>query len=211
MLDPRLLNTFRGRIANPFYWRRTHRILLSYSRYELASPDGAEAMVDQMCGALNVQITPAQRAHAANWIASQRIDPQHPWHQMRMWGVVNGGSSKVNRLKQRASQTGPFVCHSWAAAQEITQSWHRLTASRRKRRWLRGRTENISRFEQKAYMHGGRVDARILGLRLGNGTSMFTWVQSVCPFRRKLVKEQLDQIFLTQSNRDILGRIFNRG
>lgn len=78
MLDQRLLNTFRGWIANPMYWRRTHRILRSYSRYDLAAPDGAGAMVDHLCGALNVPITPAQRAHEANWIVSQRIDPQHP-------------------------------------------------------------------------------------------------------------------------------------
>lgn len=91
MLDPRLLNVFRGRIANPMYWRRTHRVLRSYNRYHLATPDGAGAMVDHLCGELNVPITSAQRANAVNWIVSQRIDPQHPWHQMRMWRVVNGG------------------------------------------------------------------------------------------------------------------------
>lgn len=90
MLDPRLLNTFRSRIANPVYWRRTHRILRSYSRHHLATPDGAGALVDHLCSALNVRLTPAQRTHAVNWIVSQRIDPQHPWHQMRMWSVVSG-------------------------------------------------------------------------------------------------------------------------
>lgn len=90
MLDPRLLNTFRARICNPVYWRRTYRILRCYNRYDLASPDGAGAMVDHLSGALNVRMTPAQRAGAVNWIVGQRIDPQNRWHQMRMWGVVNG-------------------------------------------------------------------------------------------------------------------------
>lgn len=90
MLDPRLLNTFRSRIANPMYWRRTHRILRSYSRADLANPGGAGALVDHLCGALNTPISAGQRANAVNWIVSQRIDPQHPMHQMRMWGVVNG-------------------------------------------------------------------------------------------------------------------------
>lgn len=91
MLDPRLLHTFRARIVNPLYWRRTHRILRSYNRYDLATSDGAGAMVDHLSGALNVPLSPAQRAHAINWVVSQRIDPQHPWHQMRMWNVVHGG------------------------------------------------------------------------------------------------------------------------
>lgn len=90
MLDPYLLNTFRRRIANPRYWRATHRILRSYSRYDLANPAGAGAMVDHLCGALNVRLTPAQRANAVRWLTAQRIDPANRWHQMRMWGIVNG-------------------------------------------------------------------------------------------------------------------------
>ncbi|QSO46081.1 hypothetical protein [Alicyclobacillus mengziensis] len=90
MLDPRLLDTFRGRIANPLYWRRTYRILRGYNRYDLATPDGAGALVDEMSGALGVCLTPAQRAGAINWLVAQRIDPQNRWHQMRMWSVVNG-------------------------------------------------------------------------------------------------------------------------
>lgn len=90
MLDPRLVDTFRGRIANPRYWRRTYAILHSYSRYDLATGEGASALVDQMCGALNVRLTPAQRTGAINWLVAQRIDPQNRWHQMRMWSFVNG-------------------------------------------------------------------------------------------------------------------------
>ncbi|QQE81018.1 hypothetical protein [Alicyclobacillus sp. SO9] len=90
MLDPRLLDTFRGRIANPMYWRRTYTILRGYSRYDLATPDGVGAMVDHLSGALNVRLTPAQRAHAVKWLVGQRIDPQNRWHQMRMWSMVNG-------------------------------------------------------------------------------------------------------------------------
>lgn len=90
MLDPRLLDTFRGRIANPLYWRRTYGILRSYHRYDLATAEGAGALVDHMCGALCVRISPAQRAGAVNWLVAQRIDPQNRWHQMRMWGIVNG-------------------------------------------------------------------------------------------------------------------------
>lgn len=91
MLDPRLLHTFRGRIVNPMYWRRTYGILRSYNRYHLATPDGAGALVDHLCGALNVPLTPSQRAGAVNWLVAQRIDPHNRWHQMRMWSVVNGG------------------------------------------------------------------------------------------------------------------------
>lgn len=90
MLDPRLLNTFRSRLANPLYWRRTHAILHGCDRHLLATPDGAAALVDHLCGALNVPLTPAERAGAVNWLVAQRIDPRNPFHQMRMWSVVNG-------------------------------------------------------------------------------------------------------------------------
>ncbi|MFD1676754.1 hypothetical protein [Alicyclobacillus fodiniaquatilis] len=90
MLDPNLLHTFRSRIRNPIHWRNTHRILHSYSRRDLATPHGAGALVDQMCGALNVPLTPGQRAGAVNWLVAQRIDPHHPLHQMRMWRIVRG-------------------------------------------------------------------------------------------------------------------------
>lgn len=90
MLEPRLLDTFRGRIANPLYWRRAYGVLRSYNRYDLATPAGAGALVDHMCTVLNVPLTPAQRAGAVNWLVAQRIDPQNRWHQMRMWSFVNG-------------------------------------------------------------------------------------------------------------------------
>lgn len=90
MLDPRLLDTFRGRIANPLYWRRAYGVLRCYHRFDLATPEGAGALVDHMSGALNVPITPVQRANAVNWLVAQRIDPQNRMHQMRMWSVVNG-------------------------------------------------------------------------------------------------------------------------
>jgi hypothetical protein len=38
-LDPYMLNTFRRRIANPMYWRRTHGILQPYNRYQLSTPE----------------------------------------------------------------------------------------------------------------------------------------------------------------------------
>lgn len=84
------MDTFRRKIANPVHWRRTYRILRCYSRYDLAGPAGAGALVDEMSGALGVPLTPAQRAGAVNWLVAQRIDPQNRWHQMRMWSVVNG-------------------------------------------------------------------------------------------------------------------------
>lgn len=90
MLDPRLMNTFRGRIANPMYWRRTYRILRCYNRYDLATHEGAGALVDHLSGGLGVPLTAAQRTGAVNWLVAQRIDPQNRWHQMRMWSVVNG-------------------------------------------------------------------------------------------------------------------------
>ncbi|MDP9728568.1 hypothetical protein [Alicyclobacillus tolerans] len=90
MLDPKLLNTFRSRIANPIYWRRTYRILRSYHRSVLATPDGAGALVDHLSGALQVPLTPSQRANAVHWLVSQRIDPQNPMHQIKMWNIVNG-------------------------------------------------------------------------------------------------------------------------
>lgn len=89
-LDPNLVQIFRGKIANPMHWRRVHRCLMSYSRWDLAHPDGAGAMVDHLSGTLGVPITPTQRAGAVNWIVGQRIDPRNRWHQMRMWSVVNG-------------------------------------------------------------------------------------------------------------------------
>lgn len=89
-LDPRLLGTFRSRIANPLYWRRAHQCLRCYSREALATPDGCAALVDHMSTVLNVPLSPAQRAGATNWLYAQRIDPRHPWHQARMWSVVNG-------------------------------------------------------------------------------------------------------------------------
>lgn len=90
MIDPRLIGTFRARIANPLYWRRAHRCLRCYNRDALATPDGCAALVDHMSGVMGVSLTPAQRAGAVQWLHSQRIDPRHPWHQARMWGVVHG-------------------------------------------------------------------------------------------------------------------------
>lgn len=90
VLDSQLIGTFRGRIANPLYWRRVHGILRCYPREALATPEGCGALVDHMCSALGVSLTPAQRANAINWLVAQRIDPQHPRHQARMWSVVNG-------------------------------------------------------------------------------------------------------------------------
>lgn len=89
-LDPRLVGAFRARIANPLYWRRAHACLHGCSREMLATPDGCAAFVDHMSGAMGVPMTPAQRMGAASWLYSQRIDPRNPWHQARMWNVVNG-------------------------------------------------------------------------------------------------------------------------
>ncbi|MCL6452435.1 MAG: hypothetical protein K6T78_02275 [Alicyclobacillus sp.] len=89
-LDPRLLDVFRAKIANPMNWRRVHHCLMSYSQWDLANPDGAGALVDNLSGVLGVPLTPAQRAGAVNWIVGQRINPRNPLHQMRMWSVVNG-------------------------------------------------------------------------------------------------------------------------
>ncbi|MCI0184520.1 hypothetical protein [Sulfoacidibacillus ferrooxidans] len=90
-LDPRLVDAFRARIANPLYWRRAHHCLRNNcSRELLSTPDGCAAFVDHMSSVMNVSISPTQRANAVNWLYAQRIDPRHPWHQSRMWSMVHG-------------------------------------------------------------------------------------------------------------------------
>lgn len=89
-LDPVLLHSFRRRIANPKYWRRTASILCACRREQLLTHEGAGALVGQLSGALGVPLTASQYANACNWLVSQRIDPRNPAHQARLWGVVRG-------------------------------------------------------------------------------------------------------------------------
>lgn len=87
-LDPALLHTFRRRIAQPVYWRRTYAALHQCHREALRCPEGCAALVDHLSGALNVPLTPTQRAGAIAWLHQQRIDPHHPGDVARMWSVV---------------------------------------------------------------------------------------------------------------------------
>ncbi|MCY0869621.1 MAG: hypothetical protein OWT27_03410 [Firmicutes bacterium] len=89
-LDPALLHTFRQRIAHPVYWRRTYAALRQCNRSGLGCPEGCAALVDHLSGALNVPLTPAQRAGAVAWLHRQRINPNHPGDVARMWSVVQG-------------------------------------------------------------------------------------------------------------------------
>lgn len=89
--DPILMNTFRERIRNPFYWHRVCRVMWPYARgCNLRDPRVAYGMVDGLSGALDHPITPEQREHAAGWLMRCGVDPADPMHRGRMLSMVRG-------------------------------------------------------------------------------------------------------------------------
>lgn len=82
------LKTFRRKMANPVYWRKANRVFTQYTRADVASVESAIRLIDDLSCKLNVDLSPADKRNAAQWLVKQGMDPQSRRDRLGLWRKV---------------------------------------------------------------------------------------------------------------------------